>query len=173
MSKNQIQPIIQLLKESEAALFESINELTDEQLIWKSSPTEWSILEIIEHLTLADLSIIENIKRKGQEITEIVVETADDIRIAKIVVPRRVKVKAPDFLVPSGKFKTRQEAITAFQKTRGIVIQFLETTDLPLEKIAWKHFAIGLIDGYNWINFTARHCQRHILQIEEIKSQFK
>ena len=172
MPNSQIQSIIKLLKESEIALLNSFENLTDEQFTTKPSPSEWSIAEVIEHLTMTDFGIIQNIKRKAQELTPTVLETADDIFIAQMVVPRKARVKAPDFLIPSGKFKTKQEAITEFQKTRNIVIQFSETTDLPLEKVVWKHFAIGLINGYGWINFIARHCQRHTLQIEEIKSTF-
>ena len=135
MPNSQIQSIIKLLKESEIALLNSFENLTDEQFTTKPSPSEWSIAEIIEHLTMTDFGIIQNIKRKAQELTPTVLETADDIFIAQMVVPRKARVKAPDFLIPSGKFKTKQEAITEFQKTRNIVIQFSETTDLPLEKV--------------------------------------
>jgi hypothetical protein len=173
MPNNQIESIIQLLKESETALLESIDTISGEQFILKPSPTEWSIAEVIEHLSITDFGIIQNIKRKSQELTDTVLETANDNFIAKVVVPRKTKVKAPDFLVPTGKFKTKEEAIAAFQKTRKVVTQFLETTDVPLEKVVWKHFVIGLINGYGWINFISRHCQRHTLQIEEIKSTFE
>ena len=49
---------------------------------------------------------------------------------------------------------------------------FLKTTDLPLERIAFRHFALGLLNGKNWLVFIAAHCQRHINQIQSLKKAF-
>ena len=82
-------------------------------------------------------------------------------------VNKAFKVKAPTFLEPKGIFKTKDEAFVAFRNNRAIIEEFVATTDLPLEKIAFKHFVFGLLNGKNWIAFMASHCNRHIEQIKE------
>ncbi|MFK7904318.1 MAG: hypothetical protein AB8B69_04295, partial [Chitinophagales bacterium] len=69
------------------------------------------------------------------------------------------------------RFKNKTEAIQAFAAIRSKVVNFVETTELPLEQITFKHFFLGSLDGKGWIAFMDGHCQRHTLQIQELKEE--
>ena len=93
--------------------------------------------------------------------------------ILKVVPNRERKVKAMEHMIPKGIFQEKAQAIDAYKNLRQSIRQFLETTDLPLEKIAFRHRIFGLINAYGWFAFMAAHCQRHTEQIEEVKAHFR
>ncbi len=160
-----------LLKESEAKLIATLEGVNDEEFTTKPSETRWSLAELVEHIMLTDKSLLKGIhKQAAKHMEENPPITEADEEVAKKAMNRTVKVKAPSFLEPQGIFQTKSEALAAFRSNRAIIEEFVATTDLPLEKIAFKHFIFGLLNGKNWIAFMASHCNRHIEQIIEIKS---
>lgn len=157
-----------LLKESEAKLIAALEGTNDEEFVAKPFEDRWSLAELVEHIMITDKSLLRGIhKQAAKELEDTVPVTSPDEKVAKAAMNRTVKVKAPPFLEPKGIFKTKSEAFAAFRKNRAIIEEFVATTDLPLEKIAFKHFIFGLLNGKNWIAFMAAHCNRHIEQMNE------
>lgn len=158
-----------LLKESEAKLIAALEEVNDEKFVAKPSETQWSLAELVEHIMLTDKSLLSGIQvQAAKELKPTIPKTTPDEVVAKGALNRTQKWKAPSFLEPKGIFQTKEEALTAFRNNRAIIEGFVETTDLPLEQIAFKHFAFGLLNGKNWIAFMAAHCNRHVEQIKEM-----
>lgn len=160
--------LIDTLKESETNLLAVIEKVDEAGFLSKPNENTWSMAELVEHLIITDTGLLQSIKKKGEHIRETTPETVSDEIILKVIPKRDRKVTAPDFLVPKGRFKSKAEAIQAFRHTRATIENFVATTDLPLEKIAFKHFLLGLVNGEGWIVFMAGHCQRHTKQMEEM-----
>ncbi|MGB0929312.1 MAG: DinB family protein [Chitinophagales bacterium] len=157
-----------LLKESETKLIAALENTNDEDFVAKPFEDRWSLAMLVEHIMITDKSLLRGIyKQAAKELGDDIPKTSPDEKVAKAAMNRTIKVKAPSFLEPKGIFKTKKEAFAAFRKNRAVIEEFVATTDLPLEKIAFKHFVFGLLNGKNWIAFMAAHCNRHIEQIKE------
>lgn len=158
--------LLNLLKESEAELLSFIQKLDEAAFLSKPTEDAWSVAELVEHIMITDTSLLQGIKKKGENIPDTTPETMSNEEILKFVPNRNKKVTAPSFLVPKGRFTSKTQAIAAFRKNRAIVEHFVKTTDWPLERIAFKHFIFGLINGEGWIVFMVAHCQRHLEQMK-------
>ncbi len=169
MTQEERNELIALLQKSEADLLAAIKDVSEDFFTYKPYEDTWSIAEIIEHLIIADTGLLISIKKKGEKIRDTVPETSSNDWIIKATSNRKRLVTAPHFLLPKGIFTSKEVAIQAFRKNRATIEEFLNTTDFPLEKIAFKHFALGLLNGKNWMAFMAGHCIRHTTQIEEMK----
>lgn len=163
---------IKMLKDSEARTLDALEKLTDEQLKFKPATNKWSVLEVAEHIMLAESQIFGGAqkavsagpnpdweaKTKGK--TEF---------LEKALLDRSHKVQAPDNLVPTGKL-SREEVIAQFKEARGRTLKFAEETQLPLNTFTFDAPTpiIGTLNAYQWLIFVALHNARHNLQIDEV-----
>ena len=76
---------------------------------------------------------------------------------------------APDFVLPTGRWRTPREMVDIFEESRNTTIDFLLTTALDLTQYVAPHPAFGPINGYQWAYFLVRHAERHVGQIEDVK----
>lgn len=165
--------LLQVLQESEELLLATIDEVSEEQFLQKESPSGWSLAEIIEHIIKIDQSVLHGIKHKAQDPPETIPKTFLKEKIIKAVSIRSTKVPSPEYGIPEGIFESKEDAINEFKIHRAGIESFVKNTDFPMKRIAFKHFALGLLNGEGWITFMAGHCHRHILQMEEIKTALK
>ncbi len=89
---------------------------------------------------------------------------------------RTIKAKAPDFIQPAGLLSPSQ-SLDRISRSYERLAQYVESTpDLrdhvlespPLHVLTGG--AYSLSDGYQWALTAASHDERHVRQIEELKS---
>ena len=165
--------LLEILQASEANLVAMLNETSEDLFLYKPNEDTWSMAELVEHLLNTDAGLLVSIQKKAEDIQDTMPDVFPIEKIVRVVSNRTHKVKAPDFLIPKGQFKNKAEAIAAFRKNRATIEDFVATTDFPMDKIAFKHFALGLIDAKGWIIFMAGHCERHLLQMGENRDLFR
>jgi hypothetical protein len=71
---------------------------------------------------------------------------------------------------PSGKFSSRDELVRAFLTARDKTINYINTTNDPLNVHVANHPAVGDLTAYQWLVWIAAHADRHVAQLEEIKA---
>jgi DinB family protein len=174
MSAEERAKAIKLLKDSEEETLAALEKLSDEQLKFKAAPDKWSILDICEHILLAEGLIFNAVDRAiaTQPNPEWETKTKGKTEfVEKAVVNRTVKVKAPEEIVPSGKL-SRAEIIVKYKEARGKTLKFAEETQLPLKSHTLDHpFPVfGTLNAYQWLIYVPLHNMRHNLQIAEVKS---
>ncbi|MEZ4883620.1 MAG: DinB family protein [Chitinophagales bacterium] len=162
--------LLGLLKESEGELITTLQDVSEESFHSKPSDEQWSMSEIVEHLVMIDTGVLSSIQKHASKVQDAALENWENEHLVKIVTTRGRKVNAPDFFVPQGRFTTKAEAIAAYRTIRSKIDDFVTTTELPLEKIAFNHMTLGMLNVKNWIAFVAGHCKRHTQQIEELKT---
>ena len=164
--------ILEHLQKSRADLLHLVSDINDADFMKKPSKEAWSIAEVVEHLVLIDESLYNSILHKAENIPDTTPETVPNDKILYVVPnPKYGKVAAPENLVPQSTYNSKDEALMAFNTNRDRIENFVKTTDLPLQRIAFRHFALGLLNGMNWLVFIAAHCQRHINQIRDLKKK--
>lgn len=174
MSTEDRAKVIRLLNESNKQTLASIEGLSSEQLHFKAAPEKWSVLEVAEHIMMAEGLLFSQVETAlaakpnpdWQEKTKGKTEFLE-----KVMVSRDRKASAPESIVPSGKL-TRDEVISGLKAARAKTLKFAETTDLPLKAHTAEHpFPVfNTLNAYQWLIYVPLHNIRHNQQIDEVKA---
>ena len=174
MSTEDRAKVIRLLNESNKQTLASIEGLSNEQLHFKAAPEKWSVLEVAEHIMMAEGLLFSQVEAAiaakpnpdWQEKTKGKTEFLE-----KVMVSRDRKASAPESIVPSGKL-TRDEVISGLKAARAKTLKFAETTDLPLKAHTAEHpFPVfNTLNAYQWLIYVPLHNIRHNQQIDEVKA---
>src|SRR5690606_1043711 len=154
-------------------LKKSVAGLTEEQLNFKPTPDRWSISQCLEHIVSTEQMLFE-MNKKGME-APANPEDRDDIKVTDEQViagmtDRSHKAQAPEQLLPDGKYKDAQIAITDLEKTRKPILEYINA--VPLEELR-NHVGespMGSFDSYQSFLYIPGHTARHTAQIEEVKA---
>ena len=164
---------VKYLSQTQQDLAKAIKGLSAEQLQFKATPENWSIAQCLEHIAIAEVGIFGRIKEFQQKPadaskrSEIKFTHAEEL--IKVVTDRSEKVKAPEFLQPTGKYESSAVAFEAFNKQRNETKKWIEETQDDLHNHLLPHPLFGQLDSYQWVILIGAHCKRHTLQIEEVK----
>lgn len=165
--------LLQTLTASFQKFEKATQSLSEEQLRFKVKLNKWSIAECIEHVTLAELRFEEIVNEEMAKPSNPELRKKIKIKDEKIrpkMLSRIWKAKSPEVFRPSGRFTNPQEAISVFNKQRQKTIDFIKITNHDLRNHFWKHPLTGTIDLYQTLILMSAHLERHIEQIEKIKS---
>lgn len=160
-------------KETYNTLEQTVSGMTKEQLHFKPSEESWSISQCLEHIVLTEGMIFGMIKEgmlqpdNPEQISEI---TLTDQEIVTMASDRSEKFKAPDILLPEGKYEDAQIALNDLKNQRAEIFTFMETTPIEDLRSRVSVSPTGSTDAHQSLLYLAGHTARHTLQIEEIKS---
>ncbi|MGH9799770.1 MAG: DinB family protein [Blastocatellia bacterium] len=166
--------VIKLLKETQAETLAALETLSDEQLKFKSAPERWSVIEVAEHILLAEGRLFGGVQgalaSKPNPDWETKTKSKTEL-LEKVLPDRSGKAQAPESIVPTGKL-SRKELIEKFKEARAKTLKFTEETQLPLKAHTFDHpFPIfGTLNAYQWLIYIPLHNIRHNKQIAEVKA---
>src|SRR5262249_5441416 len=124
---------IKLLNDSHKQTLDLMEGLSEEQLKFKPAPGKWSVLEVAEHIALAEgamFGAVEGALAKEQN-PEWEAKTKGKTEFLERVIPNRsTKASAPESIVPTSKL-TRDEVIAKLKTARAKTLKFAEETKLP------------------------------------------
>ena len=160
------------LTKTQEYLAKTVDGLSEAQLNFKSSPESWSIAECVEHLTISENTFSEMLKGtlgSTQDESMRANMTMTDDEIYAFISSRDKKVKTSEPFEPTGKFGTYEETLNNLMVKRNEHIEFIKTSQDDFR----NHFTelpFGTIDAYQIVLFMAGHTERHVKQMEEVKS---
>jgi hypothetical protein len=156
-------------------LTDQIQQSDPQELTYKATPEFWSILECAEHIHLVNAGIAQLLQKPGPETNEnMVSELFGESKMNHLLVTKRAaKQVAPDVVSPKGIFKTAEEATRAIHKDIHVILHLLNTKDFSQETFIIHHPRLGNMTKTDWLYFLIAHTERHLYQIEEIKTLFK
>lgn len=165
---------IAYLEQTRAAFLRSVDGLSDAQLRWKPAPDRWSVLEVAEHVALAEDRIFTLVSQKLVT-APMTPELRSQLRpgddwIRARVSDRSVPRQAVEPLRPTGRFPSLAAALEGFSRGRARALDYIRTTADPLHDHATVQAAAGALDGYQWLIFLSAHCARHTAQIDEVRA---
>jgi hypothetical protein len=162
-----------LLEQSAAHFSDVVQSLSEDE--WRAQPTDdkWSLAQTCEHIGLVEVGSGKLIARKlflEPASAEILAEAnGKDALIRTMMGDRDGRRKAPDFVTPTGTWKTRDELLSAFWQWRGSTIAMLSDPARDPSLYVAKHPVWGPLDGRGWGLFLALHLERHLQQMKEIR----
>jgi DinB family protein len=157
------------------ALCEQVNGLTEAQLSFRPAQDAWSIGEILDHLSLAEMSISRTLSKILQVAAgRGLIEEAGPVER----MPRPIDletynqaVTAPDSVRPTPE-RPLDQLLSSLRESRDRLLEVASRVDgRMVTNVAIRHFQLGELDFYQWLALEAAHESKHLLQICRIKSQ--
>ena len=147
--------------------------MSDGQWNFKPSSDVWSVSEVSEHIALSEgllFSIVQKILLAPADDEKAQTLNGKENQLLLAVMDRSSKAQAPEVIRPTGKFATKASLIEAFKKARDQTIEYVKTSRDPLKNHVARHPAFGELTTFQWLVFIAGHANRHVAQLEEVKT---
>ncbi len=149
--------------------------ISDAQLNFRSAEGRWTIAEIAEHITVVEQALFGLIT--GQIMKSAPPKCEDvfrmgDTTVVLAVTNRTQKFTAPEQVRPNGRWKTREDLLSNFDKTRTQTIEFMKANKADLRSTFMQN-PFGAMDAFQWFIFMTGHSDRHLAQLKEVKADAK
>ena len=163
------------LNQKREALLQHLDSLSGDVLSFKAGPDKWSILEVVEHLVMAEDDLLTQLAANVPASTlDPASRTPEKYRTVIKVIKRDVPVDVPDARAePQGRFPldellNRWSAIR--EKMPGRLAEITsENKDVPV----YRHPYGGPLDIAEALHFIDVHFDNHMRQIDRILAQSK
>jgi hypothetical protein len=153
----------------------AVRNLRPDQAAFKPSSDTWSIAENVEHLYLAELSGITKIWAAADQVRAGALWTdsrPNHGQSIEAVVERtwRATEVAPPIATPhiGGPLSAWIACLQSLRPVLADLAKELEAIDL--EAIVYPHYLSGPLDGRQRLEFLRYHMERHLAQIQRIRS---
>jgi hypothetical protein len=155
------------LAQSQARLHALAAGLTTAQWTFRDGDA-WSPLLIVEHVYVVEAGALRAIAAAPPS-----AETRPerDARVLKWIPDRSRKAVAPERVVPPGRITDPAALLAKFDEARARSLEWLHDSSSQPRLHALPHPFLGMLDGYQWLLVFALHLERHLEQIEELKSR--
>jgi len=171
MEKLERDRVLQYLAQSREMMVQAVEGLSPAQQSFRPAPDRWSVADCVEHVTVVEANILKAIHRNLQQPPGDKPDTNGKDQVVLDNVPgRATRVKGPQAVMPNGRWPDFDECLRQFHAARQSTIGFTEATQANLRAWAFNHPFLGPLDCYQWLLFLATHCERHVHQMEEVKS---
>lgn len=169
------------LESSREVLFGCCRELGESQ--WNFTETgsgNWTPLQIVEHVVVVESGVQgklrEAMRQEGAREGATQEKSSEETTRRLVLVGRRgaVRVAAPEFALPKGRFAEGPAALAAFAQVRTATLDLLAEPEQALPQLAaitLPHQSLGPMEGRQWLLFLAMHTRRHAAQIREYLRQ--
>jgi hypothetical protein len=159
------------LQTTRKMVIEALTPVSIAQWKFKPAPDRWSVGEIAEHIALSEDMIYSLItgeivksppdpgKQAAPPVTDAYVHERD--------LDRSHKAKAPEYLIPTHRWKDKKALLAAFLESRDRSIAYLQNTREDL-RAHFQESPIGTLDAFQWFLFMSSHTERHLKQMEEV-----
>lgn len=192
--------LIEYLTRTQRMYRDEVAGLSPEQWRFKPLPHRWSVAECAEHIIFAERWLLSEFREKFAKTPEPAYifhwrkpkPNPDDFRavpraerpdayrdrIAGEIDRSNVEPNRPPegdppeaSLAPQFRYRTPEDALTAFNATRSETTAFVRSTTLDLyNNFVYPGASTRLLDGYEYLLRLPARCERHIAQMREVKA---
>jgi hypothetical protein len=167
MKDGDRQRLLAHLDMTESWLASELNALSPAQLKFRMTPESWSIMDVVEHLAIAEPQYWQRVQDSMKQPPNTAKLEGTDAGILWYGIDRTNRTTTGEARVPKGKYASVAESLVDFRKLRTTLKDYAKTTSDDLRS---RKTLEGNIDVYQWFLMISTHSQRHILQIREIKA---
>jgi hypothetical protein len=164
------QRLLAHLEMTEYWLVSEVEALTPQQFTFHMTPESWSVLEVVEHLAIAEPQYWQRIGDSMKQPPAGTKPETTDAAILWYGIDRTNRNKTGEARNPTGKYTHVKDALASVRALRATMRDYAKTTK---EDLRSRRLLEGSMDVYQWFLMISTHSQRHILQIREIKAHPK
>jgi uncharacterized damage-inducible protein DinB len=169
MAPKERSEIVENLERSRQQFLAVVAGLTEEQAKLRPGPERWSVLDCVEHVTTVEERFLGWLQA-SQKLDEPRVDKEKEATLTARLPDRSTRVKAPEAVLPSGRFTTLEQALEQFNAGRNRSVQFAEDRCDDLYCLAGEHPRFGPLNGVEFMIIIAGHSLRHGEQIRETRA---
>ncbi len=163
---NELQAVReQVLKEAEG--------LSQAQADWRPSETDWSVGEILHHLTLAEINtgkLTSKLVKEADAAGKLGPFLPDLTAFTPLLPPPPGRMEAPPVVRPE-KGQPIAQLLADMKAARARSRQSIERLgSVDPRPLTWKHFALGELNLAQWWMLQARHDRDHLQQLRGLKA---
>lgn len=183
---NPIHPIISQLRNEIGEVFQQLSLIileNEDIMKIKTGHGEWTIQQILEHVSLANHYLLKLIrkgsvkavrKRKHMDLEkELMGYDFNNPNMDVIADSKFFKWESPAHMIPRG--ASAEEILDRFslqRKSLADLLANLENGEGILHKTTMSVYQLGKLDVYQYMHFLLLHAKRHIEHIKKIKKNF-
>jgi hypothetical protein len=170
---NAIERLWNELEGARADVLREVDGLSQRQADWKPGEKDWSIGEIVDHLTVAEIAtgkLTTKLLKEVQAGSAAAVFPHDLTEFAAAPLrPGAEGGEAPPAVWP-GHGKPIGELVSTMKAARARSRQSIERlAGCDPRRLTFRHFRFGDMDLGQWWRLTAAHDSLHLRQIREVK----
>jgi len=168
MTAGERQRLIAHFEMTNAWLESEVAGLSKGQLTFRPTPESWSVMEVVEHLAIAEPQYWKNFQDSlAKPVQPDFKPQATDESMLWYGIDRTRRATTGEARVPRGTYATVNDSLAAFRKLRAEMMGIAKTTEGDLRG---RPYLTASQDLYQWFLMISTHSQRHILQIREVKA---
>jgi len=161
------QRLVAHLEMTESWLASEVEGLGPDQLKFRPTADSWSIMDVVEHLAIAEPQYWKQLQDSLQQPPTTEKGDVTDAAILWYGIDRTNRQKTGEPRVPKGRWNDLRESHGEFRKLRATMLDQARNSQ---EDMRGRKLVGGNMDVYQWFLMISSHSQRHILQIREIKA---
>ena len=170
MTRLERQRLIAHLEMTQSWLVGEVSGLSSAQLQFHPSPEAWSILQVVEHLSITDPIYWRQFREAMNAPPGGKSDPERDADVLWYGIDRTQRGKAIPSEDVKGQLHDVKAGLDIILKTHREMLEYARTSNEDLR----SHFVEReRSDAYQWFLLISTHDQRHILQIREIKANPK
>jgi hypothetical protein len=161
------QRLLAHLEMTEGWLVDEVTGLSPQQITYRMTPQSWTILDVAEHLAVAEPQYWQHLQDSLKAPPGEVKPEATDAGILWYGIDRTDRARTGEARVPKGRWSEITGPLAEFRKLRATMRDYAAGTE---DDLRGRMLVDGNMDVYQWFLMISTHAQRHILQIREIKA---
>jgi len=170
MTQLERQRLVAHLEMTGSWLPDEVSGLSAAQLQFRPSPEAWSVLQVVEHLSITDPIYWRQFREAMNAPPKGRADSARDAGVLWYGIDRTERGKAIPSEDVKGQLRDIKTDLDTYRKVHRELLEYARTTDEDLRSHLVERESS---DAYQWFLLISTHDQRHILQIREIKADLK
>jgi hypothetical protein len=167
-----VQKLWDELQTVRADVLREVEGLTQAQADWKPGPKDWSVGEIVHHLTIAEIAtgkLTTKLTRDAEAAGTLAAGFPADFHEIKPLPDVRASADAPEVVWPEHG-KPIGDLLATMNATRERSVQSLQkVASTDPRRLLFKHFRFGDLDLSQWWKLQAAHDGIHLAQIRDVR----
>ena len=162
------QRLLAHLDMTESWLVSELQGLSQAQLKFRMAPESWSIMDVVEHLAIAEPQYWDQFKESlAKPVKPGFKPQVTDAQMLWYGIDRTQRTTTGDARVPRNQFPSMNASLASFKKLR---VELMKTAKESQEDLRGGQSLTASQDLYQWFLMISTHSQRHIMQIREVKA---
>lgn len=161
------------LQAARAELLKEVEGLSQAQANWRPGDQDWSVAEILHHVTLGEIStgkLTAKLLREAEAAGNLAPYPPDLTSFAPLPAPPPGPREAPPHIWPE-KERPIAQLLAEMKSTRERSRQSIERLgSVDPRPLTWKHVFGMVLDLAQWWVLMVRHDRMHIEQIQAVKA---
>ncbi len=160
--------LVEALESGREDFLDAVRGLTETAAKTKPSPERWSVLDCVEHVVVVEERFIGWLDAGSAAVKD--ADPQNETRLLTMLTDRSSKLTAPEAVVPTGRFRSLDEAVTSFGAARERSLRIVKQRGDKLYSVGAKHLRLGDLNGVEIVHLIAGHARRHASQIRETRA---